>query len=160
MLKTITPWLAIAGAGLLLAACADLPRSTQALLTYETVPAGAELFEGGKDLGMAPVTRTYKSDGKSTSITTPDVTAVWASGAKTSYFTILNVGDDRVATLQRPASAPGLQADLDKAKTVAATSKAVAERVKRDQMSEMARMSARCQAQMAKGGNPATDDCR
>lgn len=149
--------LTVAALGALLAGCATNP-PTSAALTYETEPAGATIFEGGKSLGVAPVTRRYDNGGQPGDITTPDVIAVWPSGAKTSYFTVLKPGDDRVATLQRPASAPNLKADLDQAAKIAAEQKRLKEGVMRDQ----ARASARCQAQLSgtaavKGG---IDDCK
>jgi hypothetical protein len=133
--------------------CATAPR--QAKLTYDTAPDGAEIFEGGKSLGIAPVTRTYQGVGDSTQITTPEVTAVWPSGAKTTFFTILPAWSDRQATLQRPADAPGLQIDIDHAQ------KWVAERarIKDQQLRDEALISARCAAQQASGGPKATDEC-
>lgn len=148
-----------ASAAVGLAGCADVP-SHSAQLTYETVPAGALLYEAGRPIGTAPVTRTYTGDGKSATITTPDVTAVWPSGAKTSFFTYLQVGADRVATLQRPKDAPGLQADLDHAKTVTATRQRAAEREKASLLNDIAHDSARCKAQQS-GATPntGTDNC-
>lgn len=142
----------------LLGACASPPR--KALLTYESVPDGAQIFEGDKSLGMVPVTRTYDSDGTSASITTPDVRAVWPSGAQTIYFTILPVGSDRVATLQRPPDAPGLQQDLEHAKQVAAARKRDAERAREFQQSDINRASARCRQEQAQGTNGLADDCK
>jgi hypothetical protein len=140
-----------------LAGCAAAP--TRAQLTYKTVPAGAELFENGKSIGVEPVTRTYESDGKSPTITTPDVTAVWSSGAKTSYFTYLNVGADVQATLERPANAPNMQADVDHAKLVAANREREAERLKALQKRDIARASDRCKAQQRGEGQALADDC-
>jgi hypothetical protein len=105
------------------------------------------------------VTRTYQSDGKSSNIRTPDVKAVWPSGAETTYFTILPVGADLVAKLERPAAVPGLQGDLDHARTVAATRQREAERLKAQQQHDIAAASARCKAQQAQGGKGLTDDC-
>ena len=121
------PWLhtclalaiALAAAG-----CTSLAQPGDAMLTYETAPAGATIFESGLSLGVAPVTRTYPHDGKSTSIRTPEVTAVWPSGAKASFWTLLPAGADRVATIERPSGAPGLQADLDHAARLAHVTKA------------------------------------
>jgi len=141
-----------------LAGCTAAP-PTKAMLTYKTVPDAAELFEGGKSLGLAPVTRTYDSDGKSNTIQTPDVKAVWPSGAETSYFTILPLGADRVATLTRPADAPRLQDDLDHAKQVAATRQREAERLRALQKSDIARASDRCKQQQAGNSNAVSDDC-
>ena len=52
--RLLLPGIALLGA--LLGAC-SIP--TRAMLTYQSVPDGAEIFEGGKSLGTAPVTRTY-----------------------------------------------------------------------------------------------------
>jgi hypothetical protein len=155
-----TPILALCAAAALLAGCASAP-APRAMLTYQTVPEGAQLFEAGQPIGTEPVTRTYAAQGGAGTITTPDVVAVWPSGARTSFFTILKVGDDRVATLQRPAGAPGQQADLDHAKKVLASRQTEAERIKREQLRDTARASARCKAQQSGTGNSAsaTDDC-
>lgn len=142
-----------------LGGCANtLP--TRAMLTYESVPDGARIFEGDKLLGPVPVTRTYSSDGKSNAITTPDVRAVWPSGAQTTYFTILQAGSDRVATLQRPAGAPGLQQDLEHAKQVVAARKSDAERNREFQRTDFNRASARCKQEQAQGTEGLSDDCR
>ena len=100
-----------------LAGCASGPVAPSAKLTYETTPEGAALYEGGQAIGTAPITRTYAGDGKSDTIRTPLVTAVWPSGAKESYYTLVPPGSDRVANIARPANAPGLQADLDNARS-------------------------------------------
>lgn len=141
-----------------LAGCATTPPTT-AMLTYQSVPDGAEIFENGKSLGVVPVTRTYGGDGKSNSIQTPDVRAVWPSGAETSYYTFLTVGADRVATIARPANAPGLQGDLDHAKIVAATRQREAERLKDLQKKDIARASDRCKQQQAGTSTAVSDDC-
>jgi len=141
-----------------LTGCATTPPTT-AMLTYQSVPDGAEIFEGAKSLGMVPVTRTYNGDGTSNSFRTPDVRAVWPSGAETSYYTYLTVGADRVATLERPASAPGLQGDLDHAKIVAATRQREADRLKDLQKKDIARASDRCKQQQAGSGTAVSDDC-
>ncbi|MDE2251290.1 MAG: hypothetical protein KGL25_07780 [Gammaproteobacteria bacterium] len=141
-----------------LTGCAATPPTT-AKLTYESVPAGAQLFEGDKPLGMEPITRDYSSDGKPGTIRTPDVTAVWPSGAKTTFYTYLDLGADRVATLARPADAPGLQADLDNATKVSATRQRELERQKALQHSDIAQGSARCKEQQAQGNKGLTDDC-
>lgn len=141
-----------------LVGCAGSPPPNEALLTYESVPEGAVILEGGQSVGVAPVTRTYRSDGKSASIRTPDVTAVWPSGAKATFWTFLKVGSDQVAEIQRPASAPGLQVDLDNARKFAAAKERDAARAKAATARDIARDSARCREQMAKGGG-AISDC-
>jgi hypothetical protein len=145
-------------AALVAAACATPPPPTTAMLTYETAPEGATLFEGGQSLGIAPVTRTYKPEGTSTSVRTPEVTAVWPSGAKASFFTLLPLGADRVATIDRPKNAPGLEADLENAKKVVADKEGAARRAKEALARDMARNSQRCKEQQQKG-NLATNDC-
>jgi hypothetical protein len=144
--------------GLSLAGCANVPAPTEASLTYESKPLGATIFEGGQSLGVAPVTRTYKQQGTSATIRTPDVTAVWPSGAKSVYYTLLPVGADLQATIERPAGAPGLQADLDNANQVVLASEREKQRNKDALARDMARNSQRCKDQMAKG-NLATNDC-
>jgi hypothetical protein len=159
MTHRMLPLLVVILTASLLSACvATVPQ--RAKLTYESVPDGAEIFEGGKSLGAAPVTRTYDSDGKSSSITTPDVRAVWPSGAQTAFFTVLPLGSDRVATLQRPPDAPGLQQDLEHAKQVTVARKRDAERNREFQQSEINRASARCKQEQAQGTQGLSDDCR
>lgn len=126
----------------LLAGCAA-PGPKQGSLTYETSPEGAELFEGGQSIGVAPVTRSYPSDGKTPQIKTPEVTAVWPSGAKTTFWTNIEPGSDRVATLERPAKAANLQVDLDNAaKVKLANQDGKKDEVRREQVKN----SSRCQA--------------
>ena len=158
-MKRITYAMAAGLVAALLGACAEAPPPNSAMLTYQTEPAGARIIEGQQDLGVAPIMRTYAADAKSGSITTPDVTAVWPSGAKTSYFTVLPVGADRVATLTRPDGAPGLDVDLANAKRLADEAAADARRRKEDEARDIARSSDRCKAQQSKGGTPAVDNC-
>jgi hypothetical protein len=143
----------------LLGACATTP-AHKAMLTYESVPDGAQIYEGDKSLGTVPVTRTYDSDGTSGNITTPDVRAVWPSGAQTTFFTVIPVGSDRVATLQRPPDAPGLQQDLEHAKEVTAARRQDAERRRQEQQTDLNRASARCKQEQAQGTNGLMDDCK
>jgi hypothetical protein len=77
------------------------------------------------------------------------------------FYTNLPVGSDRVAALQRPDNAPGLQGDLDHAKTLAATRQQEAERLRTLQKKDIARASDRCKQQQAgAGASPAvSDDC-
>jgi hypothetical protein len=151
--------LAVSVSAALLAACAATP-ARKAMLTYQSAPDGAQIYEGDKPLGTVPVTRTYDSDGTSPNITTPDVRAVWPSGAQTTYFTVIPVGSDRVATLERPKDAPGLQQDLENAKKVAAARKADEERRRQEQQTDINRASARCKQEQAQGTQGLTDDCR
>jgi hypothetical protein len=150
-----------AAAVMTLAGCAAGPAANTAMLTYETAPEGATLYEGGKSIGVAPVTRTYTGNGSGKGdIRTPEVTAVWPSGAKESYYTFLPVGSDRNATIERPARAAGLQVDLDNAKSFIAAKQAAAQKQREDAAREVARGSARCKEQIARGGAKAgVDDC-
>lgn len=138
----------------LLAGCATEP--TGARLTYETSPAGATIYEGSRSLGVAPVTQSYPAAANGGQIRTPEVTAVWPSGAKTTFWTFLKPGDDNITTLARPANAPNLQADLDNAQKFASTEERLKAQLKRDQ----ARASARCQAQSQGGVVAGIDDCK
>ena len=141
------------------AGCATAPPPTAATLTYETKPEGATLFEGGQSLGVAPVTRTYAGDGKSETVRTPLVTAVWPSGAKESYYTLLPLGADRVATIERPAGAPGLQADLDHAKKSTQAREQAERRSTESALRDQRRSSERCKRQQAGAGQAVQDDC-
>ncbi len=154
-MKKMTSTLALAASCLILAGCASGPQGAK--LTYETSPPGATLYEGSQSLGIAPVTKSYPSAGEGAQIRTAEVTAVWPSGAKTTFWTFLKPGDDNVTTLSRPANAPNLQADLDNAQQYASAE----ERLKAQQKRDQARASARCQAQTTGGGVVAgVDDCK
>ena len=142
---------------LALAGCASGP--SVALLTYETAPAGATLYEAGQSIGVAPVTRRYAGDPQTGAVRTPDVVAVWPSGAKTSFWTNLHVGDDRVTTLQRPANAPNLALDQENAAKVADQAARDDARAKASLMTDQARGSARCKAQQ-QSGHVGVDDCQ
>ncbi|MBV8503767.1 MAG: hypothetical protein JO006_18860 [Paucibacter sp.] len=133
----------------LLSACADAPK-TGAMLTYETKPEGAKIYQGTTLLGTAPVRRTYPTDGKP-SVDTPEVTAVWASGAKTTFWTRLNAGDDQLATLERPANAPNLDVDLAAAAPYAKKNKADADRDKDQTLRDQKAYSQACLDARAKG---------
>ncbi|MEO5688499.1 MAG: hypothetical protein ABIR54_14170 [Burkholderiaceae bacterium] len=145
--------LSAAAAIAVLAGCATPPPGAK--LTYETSPAGATLWVGGKSLGVAPVMQRYDADASGGQIRTPDVTAVWPSGAKTTFWTFLKVGDDNVTTLTRPANAPNLQADLDNARSYQNDADRQKAAIQRDN----ARNSARCQAQTQGGVVAGVDNC-
>jgi hypothetical protein len=144
---------AVAVAAALGACAAPAPHAT---LTYETAPAGATIYEGGQPLGVAPVTRSYAGTDTSAPISTPEVTAVWPSGAKATFWTVLKAGDDRVATLSRPAGAKGLDGDQANAKKYEdADARAKAEAQRAVKMN-----SARCRAQQSgSAGVSGIDDC-
>ena len=139
------------------AGCATTGARTS-MLTYETNPAGATIYEGGKSLGIAPVTRTYEYTESVSRIATPEVTAVWTSGAKATYWTNLDVHADLAATIERPVSTPGLDQDLAAAKPLLEQRARDAEKLKQDNLRTLARDSARCRDQMQKG-NVASNDC-
>lgn len=92
-----------------------LPRN-QVLLTVQTEPQGAMLYSNGAALGMAPQTWIYTADAQAQAagwVRTPDVTAVWPSGAKaeTSVTLVIRQGP-QVVTISRPTDAPGLDVDI------------------------------------------------
>lgn len=140
-----------------LAGCASGPGV--ALLTYDTQPAGATLYEGGQPIGVAPVTRRYAGDPQTGAVRTPEVTAAWPSGAKTTFWTNLHVGDDRITTLQRPANAPNLALDEANAAKVTDEAKRAEARAKASLRADQARGSARCKAQQ-QSGHAVIDDCQ
>lgn len=139
------------------AGCATTGART-AMLTYDSSPAGATIYEGGKALGVAPVSRTYDFAEGVNTIATPEVTAVWSSGAKATYWTNLPVRTDLAATIERPTGVPGLDKDLAAAGPIMEERAREAERLKEDNRRTMARDSARCRDQMQKG-TVATSDC-
>jgi hypothetical protein len=148
---------AAATLALALAGCATT--ATHAMLTYQTSPIGAQLFEGDKPLGVEPVTRTYAGDGKPGDIRTPDVKAVWPSGASTTFYTLLPPGADNNAVLERPKDAPNLQADLDNAKKYEEQRKLEAARLKTMQKRDIAQASDRCKQQQSGRSLASADDC-
>lgn len=150
---------AIAGLLTLFALSSCASGSGVALLTYETQPAGATLYEGGQSIGMAPVMRRYAGDPRTGAVRTPEVTAVWPSGAKTTFWTNLQVGDDRITTLQRPANAPNLALDQENAAKFVDQAKRDDARAKASVMADQARGSARCKAQQ-QSGHAVIDDCQ
>ena len=138
------------------AGCASGPRT--AMLTYDSNPAGATIYEGGKSLGIAPVSRTYEFAPNVSCMATPEVTAVWTSGAQATYWTNISVNADLAATIERPSSTPGLDKDLAAAKPLLEEREREAQRLKDENMRTTARNSSRCREQMQKG-NTATADC-
>jgi hypothetical protein len=153
-MKLLVSRLAAIAALAIVAGCATEPRGAK--LTFETSPAGATLYEGGQSLGVAPVMRSYPGAADGGQIRTPEVTAVWPSGAKTTFWTFLKTGDDNITTLTRPVNAPNLEADLEDAKKYASAE----ERRKADLARDQARSSARCQAQQQGGVVAGVDDCK
>ena len=158
-MNTPTRWIAAALSSAALVAGCVTTAATTARLTYQTSPAGAQLFEGGLALGMEPVTRTYRSDGTPGDIRTPEVRAVWPSGATQTFYALIPVGSDREATIERPADAPNLQQDQDNAKAVLAARQRDADRLKADRLREQKRGSDRCKAQQSGQSLAVSDDC-
>lgn len=140
---------------LTLVACAT-DQQPQAMLTYETKPEGAQLFQGKVALGQAPLTQTYRGELNAKDITTPEVTAVWPSGAKASFWTRLPPRADDVAVITRPANAAGLDKDLAfEAQLVEARRKDERDKAERLRL-ERAMNSPECRAQMKQGPNAQT----
>jgi len=134
----------------LLSGCAAPPQADEAKLTYKSSPAGAKIYLGTTLLGTAPLMQTYPAGGKPV-FDTPLVTAVWASGAKATFWTQLKPGDDRETVIERPAGAPNLKVDMDEADRVTAESKTEADRLKEEALRDQKRNSAQCQTAMATG---------
>ncbi|MFZ6692282.1 hypothetical protein [Undibacterium sp. SXout20W] len=142
---------------ILLSGCATDSRNT-GMLTFESKPEGATIYEGTTVLGVAPVTHTYIFPENTTTLETPVVTAVWPSGAKSTYWTYLPAHADLAATINRPANAPGLEKDLENAKAVIEATAKNAQRKKESDAHDLARGSARC-ATETRTGATSTVDC-
>ena len=157
------PWRLLKGLPLVLSAvlvgCVNPPAPAGAMLTYETRPEGATLFEAGQSIGVAPVTRVYPAQGADATLRTPLVTAVWPSGARESFYTVLPLGADRLATIERPAGAAGLDQDLAHAKKLALDNAQSTRRSTNEQLREQRRNSDRCRAQNAGASKAVQDDC-
>lgn len=132
----------------------------KALLTFETQPIGATLFEGDVALGQEPVTRTYRGEPGATTIRTPNVTAVWPSGAKAVFWTVLKPGADEVALIERPTQSAGLEKDQAHAAQVLEQRRQAARRDAQQLNREQARASSRCQQQMQSGVGSPVDNCQ
>jgi hypothetical protein len=142
---------------LLMSGCAIAPNNTAAL-TFETKPEGATIYEGQTELGVAPVTRTYTYPENTATLETPMVTAVWPSGAKATYWTNLPIHSDLAATINRPASAPGLDKDEANAQKVIDANAKESQRIKEMNAHDLAHDSARCTSEM-RTGSTMTSDC-
>jgi hypothetical protein len=146
-------------AALFLTACATAPVTT-ALLTFETNPPGAKLYEGQVLLGDEPITKSYRVAEGANTVRTPEVTAVWPSGAKASFWTILSRGADEAAVIERPATATGLDKDNERAKVVMEARRKGEQKSAQQLRSDMARQSARCREQLASGVGAAVSSCQ
>ena len=156
-MKKIIPFALTLIISCILSGCATTPKN-QAMLTFETAPEGATLYEGAVLLGVAPYTRTYTFKSSGETLETPLVTAIWPSGAKATYWTNMYVGADLEATINRPDNAPDLAKDLENSKKFA-DAKARKAQSKTDALSrDIARDSERCKAQQ-KSGLVGISDC-
>lgn len=142
-----------------LAACATPSGPRPVKLTYESDPPGATIWEGGQNLGMEPVTRTYLPSEGAATLRTPEVTVVWPSGVKEVWFTILRPGDDNVAVIARPKVEAGLQADLEHGRKVLSNRTAASTRQRDDVRRDQARNSEECKRQQAGRSLAVQDDC-
>jgi len=142
----------------LFAGCASTP-SNQAMLTYESKPEGAMIYEGKTALGVAPVTRTYLFPENAKAVETPEVTAVWPSGAKATYWTNLPIHSDLQATIERPANAPGLEQDLANAQKIVEAKKREHSLEKQSLAHDIAHDSGTCRAAQQSGSLTAARDC-
>jgi hypothetical protein len=85
------------------------------------------------------------------------VTAVWPSGAKTTFWTFLKPGDDNITTLRVP---PTRRTCRPTSTTRRSTRAPSASALKAQLMRDQARNSARCQAQQQSGVVAGVDDCK
>ena len=141
-----------------LAGCATTPKN-QAMLTFETAPEGATIYEGGVALGVAPYTRIYTLTNPNDTLATPEVTAIWPSGAKATYWTNVSAGADLDATINRPANALDLAKDLEHSKKFVEAKTRLAQSRQEALTREMRKDSPRCKQQQASGVVAAINDC-
>lgn len=142
----------------LAAGCATTSKN-QAMLTFETAPEGATIYEGGVALGVAPYTRIYTFVNPGDTLATPEVTAVWPSGAKATYWTNVQAGADLDATINRPANAPDLAKDLEHSKKFVEVKTRLAQSKQDALARDVKRNSARCKQQQSSGQPAAINDC-
>lgn len=110
-----------------LCSCASIP-SDQSSMTYRTHPPGASIYEGGAFVGVAPQKRLYRSLTGSKVGRTPEITVVWPSGAKATYYTDLPFdGREFEVTIQRPNGEPGIERDWEWASSIERSNAAKAE---------------------------------
>lgn len=138
--------------------CATTAKN-QAMLTFETAPEGATIYEGGVALGVAPYTRIYTLANPTDTLATPEVTAVWPSGAKATYWTNVNAGADLDATINRPTNAPDLAKDLENSKKFVEAKTRLAQSRQEALNREMRKDSPRCKQQQSSGVVAAINDC-
>lgn len=90
-------------------------------LTFESVPYGAKIFYGEKEVGRTPLKQTYTSTAAETKQgeAFPSFTAVWPSGARlTKSSRIPLPGGPIILHFQRPDDWANLYLDLAHAETV------------------------------------------
>ena len=97
-------------------------------MTYRSHPPGASIYEGGAFVGIAPQKRSYRSLTGSKEGRTPEITVVWPSGAKATYYTDLPLdGREFEVTIQRPTGEPGIERDWEWASSIERSNAAKAE---------------------------------
>lgn len=157
-MKKIIPFALALVFSALAAGCASTPKN-QAMLTFETAPEGATIYEGGVALGVAPYTRIYTFVNLNDILATPEVTAVWPSGAKMKYWTNIQAGADLDATINRPANAPDLAKDLEHSKKFVEAKVRLAQSKQDALARDIKRNSARCKQQQSSAQPAAINDC-
>lgn len=102
---------AIAGLCAFLSGCSTLSNK-EALVTFETQPPGALLYDGDRAVGVAPKTARIKFKDGSQVAREKAVTAVWPSGATATVSATARAGTKTTIVISRPIDAPGLDIDL------------------------------------------------
>lgn len=94
--------------------------ASKLLVTYNSDPPCASIYEGGRLIGMAPVILSYDVTDENKKVGVMNlspVTARWVSGAQCDTGSIKadinRYGNKQSLTLVRPAGAPNVQADAD-----------------------------------------------
>ena len=96
-------------AAFIICGCATSPN--QSSIRFDSNPTGAQISISGRQFGQAPTTVTYTFNQKNGEAVFP-ITATWASGAQATVQIKFVGGAEGGFTIQRPANAPGLDADI------------------------------------------------
>lgn len=94
----------------ILIGCATAPDEFEA--TINSNPPGATISEGGKTVGVAPVTVRWQMTPGTTARSAP-LTATWVSGAKQTNQFHLIAGKSQEFLIERPNKVPGLDTDVN-----------------------------------------------
>lgn len=101
---------------IILVGCATSLKPNQVLITFNSEPPGAMIYDGEKAWGIAPIKLVFSANEYVMRAGYADQNgfyAMWPSGAKSKKGGRVNVGQgSQQFTFSRPSDAPGLDKDL------------------------------------------------